>query len=68
VNELEALLGYLKGKQEAFRKGFQAVKELLDKGHLPNEKYGDANRPTAFSQVPEDDDDGLLLPTGFGAR
>jgi len=69
LNELEALLGYLKGKQEAFRKGFQAVKELLDRGHLPNEKYGDANRPQAFSQRPvEDDNDGLTLPNGFGAR
>lgn len=68
LNELEALLNYLKGKQEAFRKGFQAVKELLDGGHLPREKYGDANRPEAFSQVPAGDDDGLSLPSGFGAR
>lgn len=67
LNELEALLCFLKGKQEAFRKGFQAVKELLDGGHLPKEKYGDANRPTAFSQVPQEDDE-FALPNGFGTR
>lgn len=67
LNEQEALLSYLKGKQEAFRKGFQAVKELLDGGHLPREKYGDGNRPQAFSQVPEEDDE-FTLPSGFKAK
>jgi hypothetical protein len=67
LNELEAILGFLKGKQEAFRKGFQAVKELLERGNLPKEKYGDANRPQAYSQVPQEDDE-FALPNGFGTR
>ena len=75
LDELTALVSFLKGKQDAFQKGYESVKKLVGAGQLPNVYIGNGNRPEPFSQKPQsgyintktDYDSDLDLPPGFRA-
>jgi len=66
--ELSVLVSYLKGKQDAFQKGYESVKKLVGAGQLPN-TYTQPEKSEVFTptkqnitQTVEDDFD---LPAGF---
>ena len=73
LDELAALLVYLRGKQDAFPKGYESVKQLVGAGQLPLAHHGNGNRPGAFNQAPpvqsqvvnNSQEDDLDLPKGF---
>lgn len=63
VDEFKALIDYLRGKQDAFKNGYESVKKILGTNQMPIRQFNDNNRPEAFNQPPEDDD--FALPKGF---
>jgi hypothetical protein len=74
LDELAALIVFLKGKQDAFQKGYESVKKLVGAGQLPLAHIGNGNRPGAFNQSPPvqsqrvnepEEIDELDLPKGF---
>jgi hypothetical protein len=50
LDELNVLILYLKGKQDAFQKGYDSVKKLVGAGQLPLAHHGNGNRPQPFIQ------------------
>lgn len=71
LDELTVLVSYLKGKQDAFQKGYDSVKKLVGAGQLPNYNYGNGNMPEPMKPqqtnmvINKDIDDDLSLPAGF---
>lgn len=50
LEELTVLVLYLKGKQDAFQRGYESVKKLVGSGQLPPAHHGANDNKTPFSQ------------------
>jgi len=65
VDELTALVMYLKGKQDAFQKAYESVKKLVGSGLNNNYVPRPSTPEQPFSQKPPVEDDDFGLPKGF---
>ncbi len=74
LEEVTVLLLYLKGKQDAFQRGYESVKKLVGTGQLPPAHHGANNNKTPFSQPKQttfttetkvETEDEFQLPIGF---
>jgi hypothetical protein len=72
LEELTVLVLYLKGKQDAFQKGYESVKKLVGSGQLAPARHGEIRqqpftqtKQTTYTTKTETQEDEFSLPLGF---